>query len=1020
MNLKLKNTWSIRAFFVMLLLLCNAFVYAQTITLKGLVTGEKKEAIIGATVLEKGTTNGVITDFDGHYELHVKKGATLVFSYVGYVTQEIKVDKSPLNVTLKEDSKTLEEVVVVGYGVQKKSSLTGAVSQVKSEDMQARTIVSAEQALQGKTAGVQIFSSSAKPGASPQIRIRGISSNGSSDPLYVVDGRIASSIGNLNPNDIESMEVLKDGASAAIYGAAAGNGVILITTKKGKGNGKISYEYQLASQSLGKTPKVMDAQQFVDYFIESGVIKKEQFDKNWDGKTNTDWMDVAFENSMMHKHNLMFQAGNDKGSLYASLSYLTNNGMVVGDYDTYNRITGMVNASWKIKPWLEIGTNNQVSKYKSESVAEGNEYGSLLLSVLQLDPLTKPVYAPDALPDNMKNILNNPASAPLLRDENGNYYAISNFVTSENVNPLIMRDRSSAKYQGFSLSGTTYLNFTPIKDFVFTSRLSYNLSGNESYSVSKDYIGNGSIKSENKSVSASSGVPTYYQWENFLNYSRKFGNHFAGIMLGSSFSESRSFNVSGSYTGQFKQDDPNFMYFAYANADATKSLSGGEAFYTRKIGYFGRLNYDYQGRYMAQVSLRADAADSSVLPLSNSWGYFPAASLGWVISQEKFMSGTSKWLDQLKLRLSWGQNGSTTSLGGYSYANVIAVTGEYPTGEGLKYITAYAPSSTGNKELKWETSEQTNVGIDMRMFRGRLTASLDVYQKKTKDLIVSGITPSTVVGNTASPVNAGNVTNKGIEFELGWQDQIKDFRYGIRANIATLTNKVTYIHPSLDALDGATFHTYGAITRFQIGQPAWYFYGYKYKGIDSKTGNPTFEDIDNSGTITNEDKTMIGKGIPDFTYGITLNAAWKNFDMIVFGTGSQGNDIYSCLNRTDYVVNRLTYFTENRWSPNNPNGTRPKANATDMEKYMTSSASVFDGSYFKIKQIQLGYNLPKNLLKKVGMESLRVYGALEDFFTFTSYPGFDPEVTGVGNALGVDKGSYPSSKKVVFGLNLSF
>ena len=498
-------------------------------------------------------------------------------------------------------------------------------------------------------------------------------------------------------------------------------------------------------------------------------------------------------------------------------------------------------------------------------------------------------------------------------------------------------------------------------------------------------------------------------------------------MLGTSYSESRSFGVSGSKGGNeeaglgFKKDDPLFWYFAYAVSNANKDVSGGEPSFSRKLSYFGRANYEYDNRYMVQVSLRADAADSSVLPVEKRWGFFPAVSAGWVISNEQFLSNARTWLNHLKLRASWGQNGSIAGLGGYRYATVIGSTGSYPTtSDAPQYEVGYAPSATGNKQLKWETAEQTNVGIDTRFFNNRLTFSADWFRKETKDLIVSGIKPSTVVGNTASPVNAGNIINSGLEFELGWQDMIGDFSYGIRGNISTLKNKVTYIHPTLSAIDGASFHTYGAITRFEVGKPAWYFYGYEYTGIDKETGNPTFKDLNDDGAITDSDKTMIGKGIADATYGITLTAAWKGIDLIVFGTGSIGNDIYCCLNRADYTLNKLTYFTDNRWKADNVNGTMPKAGANDMDKFFISSASVLDGSYFKIKQIQLGYTFPKKWMSKIKVQNLRIYASLDDFFVFTKYPGLDPEVTGVGSSLGVDKGSYPNSKKIVAGLNITF
>jgi TonB-linked SusC/RagA family outer membrane protein len=888
MKQNLKQTARKRlAAMALFLLICLPFslAQAQTIKVNGRVTDDLNEPMIGVSIFEKGTTNGVITDMDGNYSLSVKEGATIVYSYIGYLTQEKKAVAGVMNVILKEDTKTLDEVVVVGYGVQKKSSLTGAVSSVKSEDMEARTITRAEQALQGKTAGVQVLSASAKPGASPQVRIRGISSNGSCDPLYVVDGRIASDIGGIDPNDIESMEVLKDGASAAIYGAAAGNGVVLITTKKGKGNGKITYDFQYTSQSLGKVPEVMNAAQYKEFFLENKKLTQSAFDTYWDGKTDTDWVDEAFENSSMVRHNVTFQGGSDRGSFYLSLSHLDNDGMIVGNADTYERLTGMVNASWKIKPWLEVGTNNQIEHYKTQSVAEGNEYGSMMLSVLQLDPLTKPLYPIDDLPLNMATIYKDHKN--MLGDGNGNLYGVSAFTgNAEAINPFAMRDNSYTKNRGFNINGSTYLNFMPIKGLTVTSRLSYRLASTSSYGVGQSYYYTDKAKRDWVEVSASDYSPTYYQWENFLNYTRSFGKHNATLMLGTSYSQSRSYGVSGSKKGYnedttdmwgnvinrvshlgFLQNDPNFFYFAYATSDAVKDVSGGEPTYTRKLSYFGRLNYDYAGKYMAQFSLRADAADLSVLPKNKRWGYFPAVSLGWVLSEENFMKGTEDWLSQLKLRASWGQNGSTASLGGYKWNVSIGATGHLAVGDNnnFSYINGYAPSATGNDGLKWETSEQTNIGIDARFLNSRLTVTADYFHKNTKDLIVSGIKASTVVGNSFSPVNAGNITNKGFELELGWQDRIGDFAYGVRANVATLKNKVTKMHESLSSIDGATYVTYGAITRFEVGKPAWYFYGYDFMGVDSKTGEPIFRDIDGVEGITDNDKTEIGKGIADYT-----------------------------------------------------------------------------------------------------------------------------------------------------------
>ena len=1023
------------AFICMLCLsLCLPLAAQAQVKVSGTVIDDLGEPVIGASVLEKGTTNGNVTDIDGKFEFNASKsGATLVVSYIGYLTQEVKAGTN-LNIQLQEDNKTLEETVVVGYGVQKKSSLTGAVSQVKSEDMQARTITDASQALQGKTAGVQM-SGSAGPGGNPTIRIRGIGSNGSSDPLYVIDGRIAKSIRGIDPNDIESMEVLKDGASAAIYGASAGNGVILITTKKGKGQGKIQYDMQLTRQSIKTVPDLMDSNDFISYYAkESNTLSLDAINAAWDGKTNTNWVDELFENGFMQRHNITLSAGSDKGSIYISGSYLDNDGIVKGNSDTFRRLTGMINANWNIKPWLDIQTNNQISHMKIQSVSEGSEYGSTFLTALQYDPMTKPTYTVADMPNNMKNAYNNwqaGAGPQLYGPEEGVFYGISPFVTLEGCNPLITRAASFTKTRMFNINGSTSLNLKPYKGVVVTSRLSYQFSSNESYGVSRDYFGSDKSNQNYVSLSAGDGNTVYYQWENFANWNQTFNkSHNVGLMIGSSFSENRSSSVSGGTQGSdgdygIKQPYPNFWYIAYATPTATKSINGGEAQYIRKLAYFGRASYDYQGKYLLTYNFRADAADSSILPIDNRWGYFNGVSLGYAISQEKFMESTRDWLDFLKIRASWGQNGSIASLGGYMYARTIASSGNYasnPAASNFGYIATYAPSSAGNKDLKWETSEQTNIGVDARFLKSRLSVTVDYFLKKTKDLIVTGAAPSYITGLSASPINAGAIENSGFEFELGWNDQIgKDFRYGIRANLSTLKNKVTDIHESLSSgIDGASFHVNGAVTRFEVGKPAWYFYGYKFKGVNAETGNPEFYDVNGDGQIGPEDKTDIGKGIATANYGITLNASYKGIDFLMFGSGAVGNDIYCLINRADYATNRLTEFTNNRWTENNKNGSKPRAGATDYDKYLMSDAVVYDGSYFKIKQIQLGYTLPKNLLKKVQIDNVRVYGSLEDFFTFTSYPGFDPETTGTGSSLGLDKGVYPNSKKVVFGLSVSF
>ena len=996
--------------------------FAQGI--KGTVIDENGEPVIGATVAEKSNPkNATITDFDGNFTVNVSAGKIIQITYIGYETQEAAA-KNGMTIKLRPDNKVLDEVVVVGYGVQKKSSVTGAISQVKPEDMENRTIANAQQALQGKTSGVQIIQSSAAPGSSPTIRVRGYSSNSSSEPLYVVDGVRLSDISGIDPSTIASMEILKDAASAAIYGAEAGNGVVLISTKKGKpGQGKISYDFMFTDESLARIPKMLNSEQYIQYMDEGNIFTKDYLLKNWDGMTNTAWTDVAFNHGHMQKHALSFTGGNERGNYYLSLAYLNNNGIVKGDADVYKRLTATINSEYKIKDWLKVGTTNQIEKYDVRSVSSNNEYGSLLTSILMLDPLTPDTYTAENLPYQMVNAQAN--GKQLLQDENGNYYAVSKFYAGEQYHPMIMRDNGLSKNQGFNINGSIYGDFTPAKGLTITSRFGYRLAGTNNSSTSLPFYGNGVQSRDFLDFSAGSSTSIYYQWENFANYMKTFGGHTVTAMVGMSFQKSTSNNVNGSLTANgedaLKKNDPLFYYLNYANASATKGVSG-ETNESTKYSYFGRLSYDFMGRYLLQASLRADAADLSKLSKKTRWGYFPAVSVGWTLSEEKFFAPLKGWFDSLKFRASWGQNGSLSALGGYSYSTDMALGGLYPFSSGINYTQAAAPSTMGNDDLKWETSEQLNFGFDGILLGGRMTFGVDYFIKKTKDLLVWGTTPSLIIGGSTSPMNAGNVENKGFEFELGWRDHIGDFNYSIRGNLSTLSNKVTYIDPSITRLSGSNFHTY-TITYFEKGYPVYYFRGYKFAGIDKETGNPLFEDLDGDGKVSDGDLTCIGDAIPDFTYGITLTAAYKGIDLTVFGTGSYGNQIFNCINRPDYAAsNRLKeVFYDNRWTAENKNGTVPRAGANDMDKYACSSAMVYDGSFFKIKQIQLGYTLPKSLINKVFMSHSRIYASLDDFFTFSKYPGFDPEAaTNATSGMGIDKGGYPTSKKVVLGLNIEF
>lgn len=1007
----------------MMLLFAIVSVAQERITVSGTVTDKTGETVIGASVRVKGQENkGSITNVDGLYQIQeLPANGILVFSYIGMKEQEVILNgRTTVNVVMEENNQLIEEVVVVGYGVQKKSNVTGSISSIKDSDIENRTITEVNQALQGKIAGVQLVSGSSAPGASTSLRIRGFSSNTTSDPLYVVDGVRMPNISEIDPADIESMEVLKDAASAAIYGAEAGNGVILITTKKGKtGKGTVSYNFQYAWQSLQHKPEVMNANEYIDYMVSSGAMTQDKAN-TWDRTTDTNWANELFETSGMSKHNLSFRGGSERGSLYASVNYLDEDGIVAGKNDTYNMFSGALNADYKIKDWLKVTCDNSVTHFSRKNVAENDQYTSVLRAALALDPLVPVTYTPENMPSQMKSLYE--SGKKLIQDGNGNYYSLSDFTFGgDDINPFILMKSGYTKSYGYAVRGNAALEVTPLKGLSLTSRLGYYLQSSNRYVYQGEYYASGVKNQVSPSVESTVSSMTYYQWENFANYSFSVNKHNFNAMLGMSFSD-KKYNFARTGGQGLLKDVPSYAYPNYLSSNATSLIVKGDEMLTRKLSYYGRVSYDYANRYIAQVTMRADAADLSILPRSQRWGYFPAVSLGWQASAEDWFP-KQEIFTFAKLRASWGQNGSIAGLSDFAYASAITTGNNYTFNVNApSYTTGATPSSMGNEKLKWETSEQFNLGLDTRFFNDRLSFSMDYYVKKTCDLIVQGSSPTLTIGNTVSPVNAGDVENKGFEFELGWKDNIGNFRYSVNANLATLDNKVTYLEPTIARIDGASYNN-KAITAFEKGYPVWYFRGYQVDHIDSETGEPLY--VAKNGSLTKSpvmgDQRMIGSGIPDFTYGLSINLAYKNFDLAIFGQGSQGNDIACCLTRTDRrTTNRLSCYYTDAWTPNNTNAKYARMDYAE-NSYWQSSAIIFDGSYFRIKQIQLGYTFPKLLLNKMHISNIRLYGSLDDFFTFTSYPGMDPEASaGSTNMLGMDLGTFPLSKKIVFGINLTF
>ncbi|MCH5302961.1 MAG: TonB-dependent receptor [Prevotella sp.] len=1035
------NFKSLQKPLVTLFLLCllPLGALAQSIV-KGTVKDEAGEPVIGATVKVVGGVSGAITDLNGGFSIQASSSATLSVSYVGYITQRVPVaGKNNLQIILKEDITTLNDVVVIGYGVQKKSDLTGAVASVKGDDIKNLSTSDAGAALQGKITGVQIINTGS-PGEGAEIRVRGYSSNsGNIGPLLIVDGLKVDNIQYLDPSLIESMEILKDAASAAIYGAQAGNGVVLITTKNGAENGgkaKVSYSLKAASQSLGKKAELFNAAEYIDYQKYLGYLTDELLQSKGYKGTDTNWYDEVFGNSWNLQHNITVQGGNNRGHFLAGLGIVDNDGIVKGKKDVYKRFTAQVNADYKFYDWLNVTSNTSVEKWSRRFV--GNGYQSFLNAAVAIDPLTPAyVYSEDDMGIGMKDRWGMPNHGNVLTpsnytDDNPVWYGTSKYVEDATANPLAQRDRIDRISEGVNVRGSLAANLTPFDFLTITSRLGYRINQNNGHEYRSPWWLSSMALGNDYYISANTNASLYYQWENFANFNKSFGKHDVGAMVGMSFTKNHWDNtsVSSSDTQQILNGDaaPNYRYIDFLNDNGKAHLSAnnqpGDA---TELAYFGRLSYSYDSRYFLQVNFRADAFDSSKLSKDKRWGYFPSVSAGWTISNEQFFKNavSEDAVSFLKLRASWGRNGNINVLSGYKYNATIGIGGYYNFGNTL--TSGAGPTGFTNPNLTWETSEQLDLGLDARFLNNRLSLGLDWYRKTTKDLLIK-IQPYPELGFSSAWVNSGEVLNTGFDIELGWRDHIGDLKYGISTNFSTLKNEVQAVNSLLPRYDeqGVSGFNNRLTPSLEAGHTIWYFRGWKYAGVNKETGRPQY--YDKNGQITDapgeEDKQDLGAAIPKFTYGITLNLEYKGFDLTVFGTGASGNKIYNMMVSADRPqINGITTYWKNSWKQPGDNAKYPdmKAVATDWT-FFSSSAAVFDGSYFKFKQIQLGYTIPSQLTKKALISNLRLSVSLDDFFTITSYPGADPETASFTNGAqrGFDSGSYPTSKKVVFGVNVTF
>jgi TonB-linked SusC/RagA family outer membrane protein len=1015
-------------------LLFSVIAMAQDVSVNGTVNDEAGMPVPGATILIKGTNKATASDFDGKFQINVPSNGTLTISFVGYNTvQEVVNGRTKIEIRLKPESQTLNEVVVVGYGTQKKSVVTGAISSIKAEQIANLSVGLSTQVLQGQAAGVTVMAQSGAPGAGAKVRIRGAGSNGNSDPIYVIDGMRTGNIDFLDSNDIEKIEILKDAASAAIYGADGGNGVVMITTKKGKsGSMIVSYSTQFGFQSLRTNLEMMNADQYVKWIDETKPPGNKPNVADWLGKKGTNWIDEAAEDAApMQHHTLQLAGGNDVSTFLLSGNFFTQDGIFGGDKTNFNRKTVRINSNHKVSKYLEVGENLSISVNKRKAFTEDDSYNGIMNHAMLMDPLT-PVFYPNGtpLPQHVQDAL--AAGKVIIKNENGEYYGISNYIDGEIANPIGQIAIDNGQSQETKIIGNVYANIKPFEGFVFTTRYGIEQAFNNYDDWTKKAWWNSTKENTTNSKTYNQNIFKTWLFENFLTYSKTIGKHEFSAMIGMSAQETENRYLNTRTSGMIKEGD---QWAPVGETPVTGTIAGNKT-PSSMNSYFGRLTYSFDNKYLFQASLRND--NSSLFAPDKRAGYFPAVSAGWIISNESFW-GTEA-VNHLKLRASWGQNGSTSNIAAGQWQAFITKDGlKYPDALG-NYHTVGELKALPNKDITWETTEQTDFGFDVRAFNNKLTFGFDYYKKVTKDLLTPS-SPPLSTGYAAPYANAGDVTNKGFEIEAGWRETGHELNYGINLNLTTIKNEVTYLNPLLTRVDGAILPVLGTVTSFELGKPVWFFRGYKTDGIfqnqaqidtyksslgnvttwSPTPGDPVVVDANGDGDITDQDKTYIGDPHHDVIVSTTIDFEYKGFDLKIFAQGAFGGENFLALARVDNPAsNRPSFFYTDRWTGEGSTNSFPKASYSDPIIY-TSDLMVQDASYVKIKQIQLGYNFKPELIRQMKMTSLRLYISLDDYFTFTKYKGIDPEVGSFSNnSQGIDRGLYPNASRLMTGLSVTF
>jgi len=1036
-----------------------AAVYAQNIQIKGtVVSGTDNEPLPGVNVVVKGNTStGTITDFNGTFTLSASADAILSISYIGFKSQEIAVKgHKDIKIVLQEDSETLDEVVVVGYGVQKKSVVTASIAKVSADDLASTAPVRMDNALKGLASGVTVTSSSGQPGAAAQIRVRGVGTirteNGAADPLYIVDGMpLEGGLDYLNPNDIASIEVLKDAASGAVYGARAANGVILVTTKTGKiGKTKVTYDFSYGWQSAWKKRDVLNASEYAlminEGAINAGIAPK--FSDPYSYGQGTNWQDEVFNNNApMMNHQVSVSGASEKVNYLFSLGFYTQDGIVGGNFDrsNYERLTLRSNTQYtlfdesKERNWLnslKVTSNLSYARIKSTNFDDNSTWGTPLGSALALSPILN-VYdeTEEAIKAQFDKYGTTAEYTPVYDPRNGKLFSIPGEF-GEMSNPI-------AK---LSLPGDKHWSHKFVANFSAELQLWDNLKFKTSYGADLSfwgydgyrplyYLRSGESSTQSSAYSRKEDG-TVWQLENVLMYDKSIDKHSFSVLLGQSAKKSSGSYLYGSRNNITNYSRPYIDASTGLAANADRDAAGAPSVDATLASIFARASYNYDERYMLQVTVRRDG--SSRFGPNNHYAVFPSFSLGWNLTNEKFMNKRPNWLTTTKIRLSWGKNGNE-NIGNFKYTVLTSPGNNAIFGSSENVINGVKASGLANPDLKWEESEQLDFGLDFGFFNNALTFTADYYKKKTNGMLMEMNIPFYV--GEAKPIgNVGKMENSGIELEAAYKFRVSDWNFRVSANASYLKNKlIEYGNESgwenLDSFQGT-----GDISRAENGKPFPFFYGYKTAGIFQNTdevkaykndkgellqptavpGDVRFVDVDGNGIIDANDRTDIGKGMPDWTFGFNLGVSWKNFDLNMMWQGTAGNDIYDATRRTDIATSNLPSWMLNRWTGEGTSNRIPRFVQGDNVNWQSSDLYVYDGSYLRLKNIQLGYTLPAALTQKVFISSLRFYVAAENLFTFTKYHGFDPEISSGGTSLGIDYGVYPQARVWTIGASLSF